>query len=71
VQTATALSLTMGISEIVGGVVAPTAAGKLADIYGLPVVLWILAGICLACGLLAMLLPETAPRALAGRQRGG
>ncbi|MET0291415.1 MAG: MFS transporter [Steroidobacteraceae bacterium] len=67
VQTATALSLTMGISEIVGGVIAPTAAGKLADLYGLPVVLWILAGICLACGLLAMLLPETAPRVLAKR----
>ena len=67
IQTATALSLTMGISEIVGGVVAPYAAGKLADVYGLPVVLWILAGICLACGLLAMLLPETAPRVLARR----
>lgn len=66
-QTATALSLTMGISEIVGGVVAPTLAGRLADLYGLPVVLWILAGICLACGLLAMLLPETAPRVLARR----
>lgn len=69
-QTATALSLTMGISEIVGGVIAPTAAGKLADLYGLPVVLWILAGICLACGLLAMLLPETAPRVLAKRSTG-
>lgn len=68
VQTATALSLTMGISEIVGGVVAPTAAGRLADVYGLPVVLWILAGICVACGVLAMLLPETAPRVLARRR---
>ena len=68
-QTATALSLTMGISEIVGGVVAPYVAGNLADLYGLPVVLWILAGICLACGLLAMLLPETAPRVLARRAR--
>ena len=35
--TATALSLTMGTSEIVGGVLAPLVAGKLADAHGLQI----------------------------------
>ena len=64
-QTATALSLTMGISEVVGGVAAPYFAGGIADTYGLGAVMWILAGICLSCALLALLLKETAPRVLA------
>jgi predicted MFS family arabinose efflux permease len=67
VQMATALALTMGISEIVGGVGAPYLAGRLADAYGLQVVMWLLAGLCLAICLLCMLLRETAPRALARR----
>ena len=67
-QMATALSLTMGISEIVGGVLAPIVAGRIADSYGLPAVLWILAGICVACAVLASLLRETAPRVLARRR---
>jgi predicted MFS family arabinose efflux permease len=66
-QTATALSLTMGISEVVGGVAAPYFAGGIADAYGLGAVMWILAGICLSCALLALLLKETAPRVLARR----
>jgi predicted MFS family arabinose efflux permease len=66
-QTATALSLTMGISEIVGGVAAPYLAGQFADRHGLTAVLWILAGICVACAVLAMMLKETAPRVLAQR----
>jgi predicted MFS family arabinose efflux permease len=68
-QTATALSLTMGISEVVGGVAAPYLAGGIADSYGLGAVMWILAGICLSCALLALLLKETAPRVLARRAR--
>ena len=66
-QTATALSLTMGISEVVGGVAAPYLAGGIADAYGLGAVMWILAGICLTCALLALMLKETAPRVLARR----
>lgn len=68
-QTATALALTMGISEIVGGVAAPYLAGKLADSYGLPVVMWILAGLCLTICALCLGLRETAPRVLAARAR--
>ncbi|MEN9705652.1 MAG: hypothetical protein RLZZ393_1531 [Pseudomonadota bacterium] len=67
-QTATALSLTMGISEVVGGVAAPYFAGGIADAYGLGAVMWILAGICLSCALLALMLKETAPRVLALRR---
>jgi len=66
--TATAMSLTMGTSEIVGGVVAPLIAGKLADVHGLQITLWIVAGCAVAVGLAALLLRETAPVVLARRR---
>ena len=69
-QTATALSLTMGISEILGGVLAPSLAGKAADFSGLGATLWILAGIVAAIIVLAALLRETAPAVLARRKLG-
>jgi ACS family hexuronate transporter-like MFS transporter len=65
--TATALSLTMGISEIIGGVFAPALAGRASDAYGLAAPLWIVTGLALACGLVALMLRETAPRVLARR----
>jgi ACS family hexuronate transporter-like MFS transporter len=64
-RTATALSLTMGISEILGGVLAPSAAGKVADLQGLGITLWILVGIIAAIIPLATMLRETAPAMLA------
>jgi predicted MFS family arabinose efflux permease len=64
-RTATALALTMGISEIVGGVVAPSAAGIVADAKGLDMTLWILVGIVTAIIVLAAMLRETAPAVLA------
>jgi MFS family permease len=64
-RTATAMSLTMGISEIVGGVLAPMAAGLMADRGGLGLTLWILAGIIVAILMLAAMLSETAPAVLA------
>jgi ACS family hexuronate transporter-like MFS transporter len=64
-RTATALSLTMGIGEILGGVLAPSLAGKVADFKGLGVTLWILAGIVAGIIVLAAMLRETAPAALA------
>jgi hypothetical protein len=67
-RTATALSLTMGISEILGGVVAPSAAGRVADLEGLGMTLWILVGFVVAIIALAAMLRETAPAVLA---RGG
>jgi predicted MFS family arabinose efflux permease len=64
-RTATALSLTMGISEILGGVLAPSVAGKVADLQGLGMTLWILVGIVVAIIALATMLRETAPAVLA------
>jgi predicted MFS family arabinose efflux permease len=64
-RTATALALTMGISEILGGVVAPSAAGIVADAKGLGMTLWILVGIVTAIIMLAAMLRETAPAVLA------
>jgi DHA1 family bicyclomycin/chloramphenicol resistance-like MFS transporter len=66
-RTTTALSLTMGISEIIGGVFAPSIAGIVADAQGLAATLWILAGITGAIIVAALFLRETAPRVLARR----
>ena len=60
-RTATAMSLTMGISEILGGVLAPSFAGKVADLRGLGMTLWLLVGIIVAIVVLAAMLRETAP----------
>ena len=65
--TATALSLTMGTSEIIGGVLAPTLAGRAADAWGLSAPLWIIAALAVAVALVALGLRETAPRVLARR----
>jgi MFS family permease len=63
-QLATALGLTMGFGEIIGGVFAPMIAGSVADAYGLQVTLWILVGLSVVTCLLACFLQETAPRVL-------
>ena len=60
----------MGISEIVGGVFAPSIAGIVADSQGLASTLWILAGITAAIFVSALFLRETAPRVLARRASG-
>jgi MFS transporter, ACS family, hexuronate transporter len=67
--TATALSITMGTSEIIGGVFAPSLAGRAADAHGFIAPLWIIAALALGCGLVAMLLRETAPTVLARRNQ--
>jgi len=69
-RTATALSLTMGVSEILGGVFAPSVAGRLADLHGLGLTLWILIGLVVAIIVLAAMLRETAPAVLARRAAG-
>jgi ACS family hexuronate transporter-like MFS transporter len=69
-RTATALSLTMGVSEILGGVLAPSAAGKVADLKGLDMTLWILVGIVAAIIVLAAMLRETAPAVVTRRKHG-
>jgi len=66
-RQATVMSLTMGISEILGGVFGPWLAGDLADRYGLSAPIWMLAVLAVLIVLLALGLPETAPRVLARR----
>jgi MFS family permease len=66
-QLATVLGLTMGLGEIIGGVFAPTLAGRAADSYGLGATLWILIGLSVVTSVLACFIEETAPRVL--RQR--
>jgi ACS family hexuronate transporter-like MFS transporter len=61
-HTATAVGLCMGIGEILGGVFSPSIAGWAADLSGLQAPLWIMFGITVIAGLLAMGLRETAPR---------
>jgi predicted MFS family arabinose efflux permease len=67
--TATALSLIMGTSEIIGGVFGPPIAGWTADHFGLTAAVWIIVGISVAVGLCALLLRETAPLVLARRNQ--
>ncbi len=65
-HTATVLGLVMGVGEVVGGVISPAIAGATADVYGLSAPLWVMLGLCLAAGVLATGLTETAPRKVAG-----
>ena len=63
-KVATALGLCMGTGEVLGGVLSPALAGLAADAWGLGAPLWIMLGLCVAAGLLAFRLEETAPRLL-------
>lgn len=69
--TATALSITMGTSEIIGGVFAPALAGRASDAFGLAAPLWIITGLAVAAALVALMLRETAPTVLARRAAAG
>ena len=59
---ATVLGVCMGTGEIIGGVLSPSIAGFAADLAGLQAPLWIMLGLAIAGGLLALGLRETAPR---------
>jgi hypothetical protein len=59
---ATVLGVCMGTGEIIGGVLSPSIAGFAADLAGLQAPLWIMLGLAVAGGLLALGLRETAPR---------
>ena len=65
---ATVLGLCMGSGEILGGVLSPSLAGMAADRTGLQAPLWIMLGVTIAAGILAIGLRETAPR-IVGRAR--
>jgi MFS family permease len=68
-HAATAVAISLASGEIIGGVLGPTAAGRAADIVGAGAPFWICAACAGVCGLLALLLTETAPAALARRAR--
>jgi predicted MFS family arabinose efflux permease len=63
----TAMALVMGAGEVFGGVLSPTLAGWAADKAGLEAPLWIMLGLCLTAGVLALFLHETAPAVLSRR----
>ena len=62
---ATAVAISLAAGEIIGGVFAPTIAGRIADVTNSGAPFWICAGCAGVSGLLALLLKETAPAALA------
>jgi ACS family hexuronate transporter-like MFS transporter len=66
-HVATALGLTMGVAEVLGGVFAPSLAGMAADASDLSAPLWIMFVLAIASGLIAVFLEETAPQVLAKR----
>jgi predicted MFS family arabinose efflux permease len=59
---ATATGITMGLGEVIGGVLSPTIAGWANDHFHTPnATMWILAGLAVVAGILGMGLDETAP----------
>lgn len=62
---ASALGVCMGVGEIVGGVLSPSLAGYLADLVGLQAPLWMMFGLALVAGAVALGIRETAPRIVA------
>lgn len=63
-HAATALGLTMGVAEVLGGVFSPVLAGMAADATDLSAPLWIMLGLAIVSGVVAMFLDETAPSQL-------
>jgi MFS family permease len=64
---ATVLGLAMGSCEVLGGVFGPIIGGALNDAFGMESFLWLLIGLSIVSGIVAMGLKETAPAALARR----
>ncbi|OJY63530.1 MAG: MFS transporter [Sphingobium sp. 66-54] len=70
-HAATALGLTMGVAEVLGGVFSPSLAGMAADATDLSAPLWIMLGLTVLSGLVAMGLKETAPSQVGKRAEEG
>ena len=66
---ATVLGLAMGSCEVLGGVFGPPIGGLLNDAFGMQAFLWMLMGLGLVSGIVALGLKETAPAVLARRGR--
>ena len=64
-RAATAMGLVIAVGELIGGVLGPPLAGRLADNYSLDHTMWVQAGLALFGGLFALGLRETNPRVIA------
>ncbi|HSG56504.1 MAG TPA: MFS transporter [Paracoccaceae bacterium] len=69
IHHATVLGLAMGSCEVLGGVFGPVVAGMLNDNFGGNSFLWLMMGLAIISGFVAMGLKETAPAVLARRAR--
>jgi len=58
---ATAIGVVIGVGEILGGVSAPTLAGRAADLHGMQWPMYIMAGCAVAGTFFSLFLRETAP----------
>jgi len=67
-STAAAMGLVVGAGEIFGGVIAPPAAGRIADSFGLQWPFIIAAAMALLAALVSTLLVETNPAVVARRK---
>jgi len=67
-RVATVMGLTMGLGEVVGGVLSPGLAGLLADRFGLTAIVWVLLAISLGIVVASFGLEETAPIILQNRR---
>jgi MFS family permease len=68
---ATAIGVVICVGEILGGVSAPTLAGRAADLYGMQWPMYIMAGCAAAGTVFAIFLRETAPAKLQPQLSGG
>jgi len=71
-QAATAMGIVVMIGELIGGVLGPPIAGRLADTYGLDVAMFIQLGLAFMAGVFALFVAETRgrnPGALDGVER--
>jgi len=64
IRHATVLGLAMGSCEVLGGVFGPIIVGALNDAFGMDSFLYLLMGLSVIAGFVAMGLTETAPAAL-------
>ena len=65
--TASLTGIVMGIGEVIGGVLSPSLAGKLSDLYGRDSIMLLMIGLCVLAGIVGFGLRETAPRVLTRR----
>ena len=66
-HAAKAVAISLASGELIGGVLAPTLAGRAADVFGSGAPFWISGGCAAVCGVLSLLVLETAPAVLGRR----